>query len=279
MLNLDSFKDIPGFPGYKISNSGVVYSTKRNIIVAEAKNYAGYSVVTITDENGFRSPRKVHRLVYKTWVGELENDKVVDHRDDNKNNNYYTNLQQITSSQNSTKSFITGKNSEKVVWNKSMIHQICQMIVKNYPNKLIFETLGIDYESNRYNCNHLIGDLCRGTIHKDITIYYDLSKRVSGINKKDNKLSIRNVQYIYMMITYGPKIMTPAHVARYYSVRHSTICKIRDKKTWKIITDELDRLYKVEGSTTSPWDLWINRRTAQANGVGENPLNGNMKYL
>lgn len=237
MLKIEKFKPIPGFSKYSIFEDGTVYSNVRNKIVAKTKNWAGYWVVSITDDNGYRAPRKVHRLVYSAYVGPLEEGKVVDHKDDNKNNNHYTNLQQITPSENSTKSFITGLNKTKVVWTKDMIHELCKMMEKNTPNRIMFKALNIDYDDNRYNCNHLIGDLKRGTIHKDITSQYDLSRYINAVNKADAKLTSEQVQKIYMDLMFG---VTPAELARLYKTTHSTICKIRDKRTWCTVTDWID---------------------------------------
>jgi hypothetical protein len=242
-FNISKFKDIPNFPGYRISENGEVYSDKRNKIISQAKNWAGYAVVTITDELGFRSPRKVHRLVYSTYVGGLESGKVIDHKDNDKSNNHYSNLQQITPSQNSIKSFISGKNISKIVWTKDMIHKICKMIEKNYSNKKIFKNLRIDYNSNRYNCNHLIGDLIRGTIHKDITSEYNLSEYNHAVNQKDVKLTEENVRNIYISLLYDNT--SAAKLAKQYHVTHSTICKIRDKKTWRTITNNVDNNWEI----------------------------------
>lgn len=237
MLKIKEFKPIPGFSKYSIFEDGTVYSNVRNKVIAKTRNWAGYWVVTITDDSGYRAPRKVHRLVYSAYIGPLDPEKVVDHKDDNKDNNHYSNLQQITPSENSTKSFITGLNKEKVVWTKSMIHDICRMMEKNTPNKIMFKALNIDYDANRYNCNHLIGDLKRGTIHKDITSQYDLSRYINAVNKKDAKLTSEQVQMIYMDLMFG---VTAAELARAYNTTHSTICKIRDKRTWCTVTDWID---------------------------------------
>lgn len=284
MIKLDykTYRQIPGFHNYLISEDGDVYSKPRKKFIAVALNWAGYKVVTITDDNGFRAPRKVHRLVYRTYIGPFEDGKVIDHKDNNKLNNHYSNLQQITPSENSSKSFISGKNKEKVVWTKLMIHEICKMMEENVPEQDIFESLGIDYDKNRYNCNHLIGDLRRGTIHSDVTSQYDLSKYIPAINKKDVKLSIHQVKELYIRLLFGDD--TISDLSRIFHIGYSSICKIRDKKTWKQLTDEIDEKFginrKVTSSETIPWIVWNFLDNQQEYGdklmvVGEIPLNGN----
>lgn len=265
-----------------ISENGDVYSLPRKKILAQAFNWVGYKVVTVTDDHGFRAPRKVHRLVYLAFVGKLDPSKVIDHKDDNKLNNHYTNLQQITSSKNSIKSFITGKNKDKAVWSKEFIEEICKLIVKNLSEKEIFETLGIDYESNRKQCNILIGKLRRNEIHSDITSKYDLSNYITSINKKDVKLSVNQVKVLYIRLLFDD--VSVAELARLYGITYSTACKIRDKKTWRLVTDEIDKEFgidrTVKSSTTIPWVVYNFKNNQQEYGhklmvVGENPLNGN----
>lgn len=242
-MNLKKFKPIPGYSKYMISEYGDVYSLVRNKIIAVAKNWAGYLTVTITDDNGFRSPRKVHRLVYRTYIGEFKEGMIIDHKDDNKLNNHYSNLQQITPSENSLKTFISGKNKDKVVWTKDQIHMICEMMEKNVYSVTIFTNLGVDYYSNRIACNTLLGQLRRGQIRKDVTSQYDLSNYITGVNKKDARFNIAEVRNVYMRMFMGEK---PAALAREYNVTFSTICKIRDKKTWKKATDFVDQYFEDE---------------------------------
>ena len=240
MLDLTKFKTIPGFSKYKISEFGDVYSVIRNKIIASTKNWAGYVVVTLTDDTGFRSPRKVHRLVYITYVGKIDEDKVIDHKDDNKLNNHFSNLQQITPSENSTKSFISGKNKFKVKWTKMQIELICEMMEQNAKNVDIFKNLGIDYYSHRSQCNMLLGQLRRGEIHKDVSKKYHLSNYICGINRHDSKLDISDVRNIYMRLLFGDRA---SDLSKEYHVTHSSIRKIRDKKTWKHATDFVDQYF------------------------------------
>lgn len=281
-LSYKQWKSIPGYKNYMISEDGDVYSLPRKKILAQAYNWAGYKVVTITNDSGFRAPRKVHRLVYLAFIGPLDPTKVVDHKDDNKLHNHYTNLQQITPSENSTKSFITGRNKDKVVWSKQFIEEICKLIIKNLPEKEIFESLGIDYENNKIQCNHLIGQLRRNELHSDVTSKYDLSHYIPSINRKDVKLSVNQVKELYIRLLFDD--VTAAELARKFNITYSSACKIRDKKTWKLVTDEIDKQFGIDrsvmSSTTIPWVVFNFKDNQQEYGhklmvVGENPLNGN----
>ena len=45
---------------------------------------------------------KIHKLVYLTWIGKIDDDKQINHRDDNKHNNFYMNLYMGTQKDNIT---------------------------------------------------------------------------------------------------------------------------------------------------------------------------------
>lgn len=247
MINLTKFKIIPGYKNYMISESGYIYPIKRKKIIAINKNFSGYLTVTITDDSGFRSPRKVHRLVYLTYVGPLIDGMTIDHIDDNKYNNHYTNLQQITPSENSLKQFITGKNKDKVICTIDQIKTICELMERNFPIYKIIDSLGLDYYSKPTTYIHFIGLLRRKAIYQDITKDYNIQGYICAVNKKDRVFDIPEVQNIYMRLLFGEKIHA---LSKEYHVTDSTIQKIRDKKTWKTSTDAIDHVYFEDWSST-----------------------------
>ena len=237
MNDLSKFKPIPGYSKYMINEYGVVFSTVRSIQIAVAHNWAGYQTVTITDDNGFRAPRKVHRLVYLTYIGNLLDGKVIDHIDNDKNNNHYTNLRQITPSENSLKSFTSGKNKSKVVWTKSIVKKICKLLSKNKSNDYICAKLNIP-DDQKEKCCRLIEAILRGSVHQTIAKKFNLSKYIKSINKKDRKLKVIEVEDIYVSWRSGN--ISKNELAKKYNVSWSTIDKICKKKTWKIVTDKID---------------------------------------
>lgn len=85
-------------PNYKISNYGDIYSITTNKIIKSHINeyYRIHLSLNNVSEIYF-----IHHLVYKTFKGEVPEDKVIDHIDRNKLNNYIDNLQLATRSENS----------------------------------------------------------------------------------------------------------------------------------------------------------------------------------
>lgn len=100
------WKDIEGFEGkYQVSNKGLVRNAKRHLMYQEA-NTSDYMRV------GLGVPRKkffVHRLVAKAFCDGYFEGAVVNHKDFNRHNNVYTNLEWVTVSENQKHTYMTGR--------------------------------------------------------------------------------------------------------------------------------------------------------------------------
>lgn len=81
--------------GYYISKYGDVYSIHSKKILKQSVDCDGYPIVDIHKKH-----KRVHRLVYLTWIGEIPKGKQINHKDDNKKNNYYKNLYAGTQKEN-----------------------------------------------------------------------------------------------------------------------------------------------------------------------------------
>jgi hypothetical protein len=105
----EEYRDIPGYEGtYKISNSGNIISVDRWIGVKFIKGIElkspirnGYKSI-ILSKNAKKTTYFIHQLVAITFLGHKKQGHkiVVDHIDNNKLNNNYTNLQLISQRDN-----------------------------------------------------------------------------------------------------------------------------------------------------------------------------------
>lgn len=102
------WKIIDGFTDYKISDTGIVYSLKRNqeLKQYEKKQYLG---VYLYNDNG-KKFRLVHRLVANAFIPNNDNLPQINHKDENSKNNNVNNLEWCTAKYNSN----YGTHKEKI---------------------------------------------------------------------------------------------------------------------------------------------------------------------
>lgn len=145
------WKDIPGWEGkYQVSNVGNVKSIPKkkkgkhgNIyftngrILKQQTSIFGYKELTLTSE-GTRRKYKVHQLVAMAFLGHKPcgHKYVVDHIDDNKQNNHILNLQILTNRQNCSKEKKGKSNHVGVCWDKMNNKWIAQIHINGINKKI-----------------------------------------------------------------------------------------------------------------------------------------------
>ena len=89
---------------YYVTDEGEVYRTLKNgeIKFLGSQHSSGYIYCSITNVDGSRDSKLVHRLVAEYFIPNPENLPVVDHIDEDKTNNKINNLRWCTQEQNST---------------------------------------------------------------------------------------------------------------------------------------------------------------------------------
>ena len=94
---------------FLISNTGELYSLKSKKILKTRINKNGYEVVCVS--LGSRKDKKIikiHEAVAYNYVAGYSPDLIVNHKDGNKSNNIYTNLEWVTYSENSQHAVLLG---------------------------------------------------------------------------------------------------------------------------------------------------------------------------
>ncbi len=103
-----TWKQIPNFPDYAISNTGVVKNVKTGTIRKLHPNSEGYLMLTAS-RGGKKYTLYPHRLVCRLFNGEkTSDDQIVNHKDGVKTNNHHSNLEWTTYSGNSKHAFMMG---------------------------------------------------------------------------------------------------------------------------------------------------------------------------
>jgi HNH endonuclease len=104
MEAVSDFRVIADYPNYIINSSGIVINVKRQKFIHGGISKLGYRYVTLSNEHGARSFR-IHRLIYETFVGNITDGFVIDHKNNNRLDNRLENLQMVTQSYNMKKDY------------------------------------------------------------------------------------------------------------------------------------------------------------------------------
>lgn len=120
MYMKEIWKNIPGYSGYKASNTGLIKSLSRYVthprggqrlvnerVMKNQKGTNGYFIVGIS-KNGKVTSKTVHRLIALSFISNPNNKKEVNHKDGNKKNNFVSNLEWTSVSENRQHAFDLG---------------------------------------------------------------------------------------------------------------------------------------------------------------------------
>ena len=89
---------------YTIEEDGMIWYKKKNTYLKPTPSYEGYLYVKLS-YNKLHESFSVHRLVAAKYIGQCPPELETSHKDGNKHNNHYTNLEYITHSENIQKSY------------------------------------------------------------------------------------------------------------------------------------------------------------------------------
>lgn len=111
----EEWKDIEGFPGYRVSSSGRVWSKKlmRCLEIPEGNSKDGYLRIGLWNNNE-RWTHGVHRLVAIHFIPNPEMKPTVNHKDKNRHNNHFSNLEWHTIAEQNAHRNLTYKGTKGI---------------------------------------------------------------------------------------------------------------------------------------------------------------------
>ncbi len=101
MSDFGNWKDIEGYPSYKVSDRGFVMNKKTMKMIRSCCDSAGYPCLNLYHEK-IRKHCRVHNLVANTFLENPNKYNCVDHIDRDRTNNNVINLRWCTPSQNAS---------------------------------------------------------------------------------------------------------------------------------------------------------------------------------
>ena len=132
-------KRIREYPNYAITKDGKVWSYIRHRFLKPMLNRRGYLQVGLY-KNNVRRMITIHQLVAKNFIYNKDNLTFVNHKDSNKQNNNFKNLEWCSARDNNIHTLRSGRNQPKLT--KEVVYRIRQEAITT---QLSFNALGRKY--------------------------------------------------------------------------------------------------------------------------------------
>jgi len=99
---------IKNFSNYYCDESGNIFKNKLGEFIPRSHwiDRDNYHRIMMYNDSGKRKSMGVHRVVYSCFVGDLIDGLTVDHNDNDKKNNHFSNLVQMSFSENAKKAVV-----------------------------------------------------------------------------------------------------------------------------------------------------------------------------
>ena len=229
------FITIPEFPNYIISDSGTTISIAGQPTFMHMSYANGYQNLNLSDGTGIMRKVLVHRAVYSSWVGPIPEDKQVDHFDNCRWHNHYSNLQLLTRRDNMRKGFMDKRATEHTGWTDEEIRDICQMMVDGASNRDIAQKYNVPFQERNEvrNFTDFLGRIKRGICFTEIASEFDFSQILPATNNPNTKLTREDVEKIWELCKQGK---TSQSIADEFGCTAGTIDAIRWGRTWRKVT-------------------------------------------
>lgn len=208
---------------YSIDEFGNVFNSYSNRYLKNTLGDDGYYKISLIDDDGNRKYFRVNRLVGISFVPNPENKPVINHKDGDKHNNHYKNLEWCTVSENTKHSYANGlqkTNNGFSVLDHNKVHKICKLleqgvrpkeisVITNTPNRKIIEIRNRTYWtciSDEYNIDYV---------------------------KKEYKMQLNKVKRICEMLESGYSVKAISNKTK---SKLSSIYRIKNKQTYSDIS-------------------------------------------
>ena len=226
---------------YIISTEGKIYNHKGKQLKPRINN-SGYLVIDLYIEPKVKKTVLVHRAVAETFIPNPCNKATVNHKDGNKLNPCYYNLEWSTYSENNSHAVDTNLRKplscgshQFASFTNEQVHEICKLLEKGHLYSDIANMLSL---TDIPNVESKIKMIKTGNSWKDISRYY-------SIPKSKNKLRVYSDELIHQICKLFSEGFTREQVIVYLDLENTLNIKkllysIYTKRKYKYITDKYD---------------------------------------
>lgn len=120
----EEWKDLPGYEEfYQISNLGRAYSKRTGKLMSIQHRHGKYCSIRVHDKNGIGNTLHIHRAVAELFVPNPYNLPLVNHKNEDKDDNWSTNLEWTTVAENNNHGTRNSRISNSIKSSESAIKQ------------------------------------------------------------------------------------------------------------------------------------------------------------
>lgn len=207
LLEGEELKEIPGFPRYKASNLGRIFSytnEKKPKILKPGLDKGGYPQVALV-KDGRKFSRKVSRIVGETWLENTDNKPKVEYISDNKLDTRAENLRWVTPSESCKNKLIYEKSIKRL---QRMSVERSQMV---YAYNEDFEIVSAftSTSSAARECGYSQGNIsscCQGSLEKYKGLIWNYSPNLTR-EEREKQVKQGKEKYIRNRISTSKAVL------------------------------------------------------------------------
>lgn len=222
-------KQHPTLTHIKISEDGnKILSSLSGKLLKTWVNENGYALVTITLSSGVYKKYRVHRLVAETYLGIPDKVYDVHHKDHNKLNNHYSNLEWCDRAHNIREAVDCGVNPSKgethphSVYTEGNIREVCKLISEGLRNCDIEVITGVGRDT--------ISKLRYGEIWSHVVKDFNLKPLA-----RKGRISVTKIRSVCEMLENGESNVS---ISETVGLSKFTISKIRNRRTYQSVSKD-----------------------------------------
>lgn len=223
---------------YEVKTNGQVFNRVTGNELTHQINSEGYHAIRLCID-GKPFTTFAHRLVAIAFIPNPENKPEVNHIDGNKDNNNLSNLEWVTSKENTAhaiamglKWYFGGKGEEngRSVYTEKQIREACKMM-ENPMNRpiMVSRVSGVD--------RFTLGKIKNGEIwtHVSKDYVFPATNFTDGENNCNNKYTEEQIHQVCKLLEESPK-NNPKYISDVTGVSTDTIQNIKSGKVWRQIS-------------------------------------------